>query len=108
MTNPKFQRLLMDYRLKSAEEIFTKAEFNNDVFMAAVEKVHEEQKIKKEITEKYDKDRPDKRWQLNFNFKTKKGLAVMTSLVIFISIIIIFVHLQLNSKKDRVPPFYKK
>jgi hypothetical protein len=107
MNNPKFQRLLMDFKLKSAEEVFTKAEFNNDVFMAAVEKVHEEQKIKKEISEKYDNDKPDKRWQLNLNFKTKKGLAVIVSLVTFISILIIFVHLQFT-KKDRVPPFYKK
>jgi hypothetical protein len=107
MTNPKFQRLLMDFKLKSAEEVFTKAEFNNDVFMAAVDKVHEEQKIKKEISEKYDTDRPDKKWQLNLNYKTKRGLALLASLVTIISILIILVHLQF-SKKDRVPPFYKK
>jgi hypothetical protein len=106
MTNPKFQRLLLDFRLKAAEDVFSKANFNNDLFQASVEKVTEEQKIKKEISNQYDKNKVPK-WDLSLNLKTKRGLVVVSSVLVFVSCIIIFIHFILYNKKDKVGGFKK-
>ena len=97
LINPKFQRLFTDIKMKAAETVFNNADFNYQLLKNALEKVVEEQKIKKEISDKYDSDHSDK-WKLDLNFKSKKGFVTISSLLVFISLIIIFAHYMLYTK----------
>lgn len=87
--------------MKAADEVFNKADFNMDILKSAVQSVIEDQKIKKEIADKYEKDQPDK-WSLDLSFKTRKGALTLTTLIVLISAIFIFAHYVFYSKTKKI------
>ena len=104
----KFQRLLLDFKLKSAEETFNKGDFNYELLKISIDKVIEEQKMKREIEKQIEDENKVNKWKKKFDlsnlfsFKNKSSLYIFSSIVVFVSFLIILMHYLVfaSSNKD--------
>ena len=94
----KFQRLIIDFKFKSAEECFNKADFNYELLKISIDKVIEEQKMKKEIEKQLEDENKINKWKNKFDlsnlfsFKNKSSLYIISSILVFISFLIVIVN----------------
>ena len=97
-----FQRLIQDYKYKTCEDIFSKAKFNFKMFSYALEKVLEEEKIRKEINKKYSVENYRKSWNFDFtNVKNKAGLMTLSTILVCVSMIFLIYHFYLYNDKTK-------
>ena len=95
-----FQRLIQDYKYKSCEDIFSKAKFNFKLFSHSLDKVLEEEKIRKEINKKYSTENYKKSWNLDFMIvKQKSGLLTLSAILVCVSMIFIIYHFYIYNDK---------
>lgn len=96
-----FLRIIQDYKYKSCEDIFSKAKFNFKLFSYALDKVIEEEKMRKEISKKYSSKMPKKYLSIDFSLvKNKGGFFTLSAILVLVSMVIMIYHFYIYSDKS--------
>ena len=97
MKNVKFLQLFKDFKMKKAEEIYSKAEFNFNLLKVSIDKVHDIKTSEKENTKKLMDDIYKK--DSKFGFRINQVLTSLALIVIIASSLILIYHYKILSKK---------